>query len=403
MNYSAKLFTILCLASTALSLPALAQDSEAPPAVQAFLDNIERQTKVKPTFESLETDGDGNVTIANLSISKEGAAGEPGMTMKVAEATFEDLSDEGDGLFQIGSATFSNTTAELKGPEMSFTATIPEASAEGWYVTDLGDSPSPAEAMRAASTIARKLEAGKMTIAAQGQSVTIDGFSTTWDGDPKTGAGDFTSKISNIAIPESLIAMMDQGGMLKQLGYSNLSFDIASTGKMSIKGDNLDYAFDVGLTGRDIATIKLALAAADIPMAVYSELQKMQDGGKQPDFTALMPQIQAISLSGASVRFEDQSITKKVLPMIAAMQGMDEKTLIASVGPMMQMGLMQLQNQAFAEQTAAAVNSYLADPKSLTIAAKPAAPVKVSDLMTLNPNAPGEAITKLGVSVSAND
>ena len=198
-------------------------------------------------------------------------------------------------------------------------------------------------------------------------------------------------------------SMMDQGGMLKQLGYSNLSFDIASTGKMSIKGDNLDYAFDVGLTGRDIATIKLALAAADIPMAVYSELQKMQDGGKQPDFTALMPQIQAISLSGASVRFEDQSITKKVLPMIAAMQGMDEKTLIASVGPMMQMGLMQLQNQAFAEQTAAAVNSYLADPKSLTIAAKPAAPVKVSDLMTLNPNAPGEAITKLGVSVSAND
>ena len=59
----------------AVAAPALAQDSEAPPAVQAFLDNIERQTKVKPTFESLETDGDGNVTIANLSISKEGAAG----------------------------------------------------------------------------------------------------------------------------------------------------------------------------------------------------------------------------------------------------------------------------------------------------------------------------------------
>jgi hypothetical protein len=117
----------------------------------------------------------------------------------------------------------------------------------------------------------------------------------------------------------------------------------------------------------------------------------------------MMPQIQNISFSGLSLRFDDHSITKKVLPMIAAMQGMDEKTLIASVGPMMQMGLMQLQNQAFAEQALAAVNGFLADPKSLTIKASPAAPVKVSDIMTMNPAAPGEAITKLGVSVSAND
>ena len=117
-----------------------------------------------------------------------------------------------------------------------------------------------------------------------------------------------------------------------------------------------------------------ALSAGDIPLAVYAELQKMQDGGKQPDFNALMPQIQAISMADASLRFEDQSITKKVLPMIAAMQGMDEKTMIASVGPMMQMGLMQLQNQAFADQALAAVNAFLADPKSLTITAKPAEP-----------------------------
>ena len=41
--------------------------------------------------------------------------------------------------------------------------------------------------------------------------------------------------------------------------------------------------------------------------------------------------------------------------------------------------------------------------KSLTIAAKPANPVKVSEIMALDPNAPGAAITKLGVSVSAND
>ena len=403
MQYPSKLFTILCLAGTALASPVMAQDGQAPPAVQAFLDGIERQTKVEPTFESLDTDGSGNVTIVNLSFNKTEANGQSGMSVKIAEATFSNLSDEGGGLYQIGSATFKDMTADVKGPQFSLTATLPSASAEGWYVTELGDSPTPAETFRAAATIARKMEAGTITIAAQGQTVTIEGLLTTWDGDPKTGAGSSASTITNIAIPESLIAMADQGGMLKQLGYGGLNFDIASTGTMSLKGDNLDYAFDFGLIGRDIATITVALSASDIPLAVYAELQSMQEAGKQPDMNALMPQIQGISLANASIRFEDKSITKKVLPMIAAMQGMDEKTMLASVGPMMQMGLMQLQNQAFADQALAAVNSFLADPKSLTIKASPASPVKVSDLMTLNPAAPGEAITKLGVSVSAND
>ena len=49
-----------------------------------------------------------------------------------------------------------------------------------------------------------------------------------------------------------------------------------------------------------------------------------------------MPQMQT-SLLPARLRFEDQSITKKVLPMVAAMQGMDEKTFLASLGPMLQM------------------------------------------------------------------
>jgi hypothetical protein len=79
-------------------LPAL--PDPAPPARPSSTTSKPRSSR--PSI--VETDGDGNVTIANLSISKEGAAG-----------TWHDhgspkpplrLSDEGDGLFQIGSATF---------------------------------------------------------------------------------------------------------------------------------------------------------------------------------------------------------------------------------------------------------------------------------------------------------
>jgi hypothetical protein len=402
MTFSHKMFMIVCLASTAFAVPAMAQEEEVPAAVQAFLDNIERQTSVEPTYDSVAESDDG-VTLKNLTLSKAAEGEEPAITLKIAEATFSEISEEGEALYRVGSATFDNMTVDVTGKDFSFNLALPESSAEGWYIHEVGDNPTPQKAMLATSSLAKKMSAGKMTFTSMGQTFTVDGIETNWDGDPKTGSGKFNMRVSNIAIPEAALAMVDQGGMLKQLGYTSLSFDILSDGETVAKGENMDYAFNVGLTGRDIATIRVGLSAGDVPIAVFAELQKAQSAGKEPDFNALMPQIQNISISGASLKLEDHSITKKILPMVAAMQGMDEKTLVASVGPMLQMGLMQLQNEAFAQQAMSAVTSFLNDPKSLTIKAAPAAPLKVSEFMAMDPNAPGAAITKLGVSVSAND
>jgi hypothetical protein len=401
MRLSHKMLMIVCLWPVAVAGPAHA-GGDVPPAIQAFLDNVERQMQIKPAYESIESDG-GAVVIHNLSLSKAAQGEDPAITLKVGEATFRDISEDGDSLYQVGSATFSDTSMEFQGKDGGVSIAMPEASAEGWYIQALGDSPTPQQTMLATSSFARRMTGGKLTITAMGQSVTADGFETNWDGDPKTGSGNYAIKMTNISIPESVLALVDQGGMLKQLGYTDLSFDIAGDGTTAMKGDTVDYAANFGIAGRDIAGLKIGFAAGDVPLAVYAEFQKAQAEGKQPDFEALMPQIQNISISGASFRFEDASITRKVLPMIAAMQGMDEKTLVASAGPMLQMGLMQLQNEAFAQQAVAAVNAFLAEPKSLTIAAKPAQPLTVSDIMALDPNAPGEAITRLGVSVSAND
>jgi hypothetical protein len=155
--------------------------------------------------------------------------------------------------------------------------------------------------------------------------------------------------------------------------------------------------------GKDMGVMKVAITASDVPLAVYGELQKAQTTGKEPDFSALMPQLQNISFGHFSFRFEDASLTKRLLPLAAAMQGMDEAAMVANAGAMLQIGLMQLNNQAFTDQVVGAVNSFLKEPKSITVALKPAVPVKVQQLMTLNPADPGAAISLLGVSVTAND
>ena len=49
------------------------------------------------------------------------------------------------------------------------------------------------------------------------------------------------------------------------------------------------------------------------------------------------------------------------------MQGMDEAAMVANAGAMMQLSLMQFKNRAFTNQVVGAVNTFLKDPKSLTI------------------------------------
>ena len=389
------------MTGTALSTPASAED--VPPAVRVLLDSIERQTDIEPDYESIETADDGSITISKLSLNKPAAGGEPSATMRIDELVLSDISDDGDGTYEIGSAEFTNINGDVSGEKFSITYEIPEMNAEDWYLVDADDNPTPQDALVANSTLVRKVVAGKMTVAAMGQTFTVDGFQSDWDGDPETGAGTSAMKISNIAIPEQAVAMIDQTGMLRQLGYKSLNFDIESNSKVEIADGNIDMSANASFSGRDIGAFKLGLAADGIPLAIYSELQSARQGGKQPDPAALLAQAQGITLSDFSVRFEDASITAKLLPILAAMQGVDEAALIANAGAMAQMGLMQLQNQAFSEQTVAALNAFLKEPKSLSVTANPAAPLKVSDLMAMNPAAPGEIITKLGLTVSAND
>ena len=166
----------------------------------------------------------------------------------------------------------------------------------------------------------------------------------------------------------------------------------------------MDYGFEVGLAGpRHGQPSSIGAAFDDIPLAVYAAMLKAQSEGKEPDFTALMPQMQNIADQRRQLPLRGRLDHQEVLPMAAAMQGMDEKTLLASIGPMVQLSLMQLQNEAFTKQAMEAVTAFLADPKSLTITAKPAAPLKVSDFDDDGPQQAGRGDHQLGVTVTAND
>lgn len=393
-------FLLICLAGTALAAPAYAENPEI---VDVLLGNIEKQTQLKPTFESAEDDGDGNVVIKNLTMSP--SVPEATMTLTVGEIQLNDVSDSDDGLYEIGNAVIKDVKLDGKSNDgQTFSISMPEGSAEGWYVFDAGDSTDAKDLMRASMTVAKMVTSGPITANAMGQAITSDGYKSTWDGDPRTGAGKFDTSISNIVVPEGLIGMADQMGTLKGMGYSGITLDMRATGETRMDDENMGLDLDIGIGAKDMAGLKFTINADGVPLSVFGELQKAQASGKEPDFNALMPQLQNVSFGNFSIRFEDASITKKLLPMIAMMSGMgDEAALIANAGAMAQVGLMQLNAPEFSAQAVAAINAFLKDPKSFTVALNPPSPVSVSQLMTLNPSDPGAAIKMLNVTVSAND
>ena len=387
------LFTALCLPSTGF-----AQD--VPPAAAALLKSWEIQYKMAPTYKSISTDSNGAVTIENLEW-KVAPGTDPSVKATVDSVELEDIADEGSGLYSIGDVTYTGMKIDFAGVDgTSFSISTPEVAIEDMYVKAVGDNPSPADTLRAGMNVAKKSAWGKITVNAGGQSVSADGLTTTWDGDPVTGSGKSNMKLSNIFIPETLMAMADQSGMIKGLGYSTLSIDIGADIDLTNDGKNLAMNFGTYYAVKDVGTLHVGADVADISMALVAAAQTMKPGA---DASALLPQAQSMSFGNFKIRFEDSSITNKVLPLIAQMQGTDAQTLKGSASAFAQIGLAQLKSPNFTQQVVTAINAYLADPKSVTVTMKPAKRITIGELMTLNPQDPAAIIALLGVGISAND
>jgi hypothetical protein len=384
---------------SALSQAPLALAQDVPPVVTALLKSFENSYQIKPTYKTVNANGDA-VTIEGFEATLAPPAGGGSFKFSIAKMQLNKIAEQDGGIYAIGSATYTDTKVEIADPGMNIVASIPESSVEDWYVKSLGDNPTAADKLRASMNVARKTTTGPITITAAGQTVTADGYQATWDGDPATGSGKVDGKISNISIPESVLAMADPTGTLKNLGYTSLSFDIGGGGTISNDGNQLGMDLDGYYAGKDMGTFKIGFSVAGVSMALIEELQKME---KEPDPAKLLPLAQSMSFGRLIVRFEDAGITGKLLPLAAQMQGTDPKTMIANASAMLQIGMSSLNVPALTEQVVKAVPAYLSDPKSITVSLKPASPVGVAQLMTINPNDPAAAVNMLGVSVSAND
>jgi hypothetical protein len=163
-------------------------------------------------------------------------------------------------------------------------------------------------------------------------------------------------------------------------------------------------AFDVADLGKFDTTLKLGGYDAKFIKALQEANKKINENKENSDVAgmAVLGLIQQLSISGMSFRYDDASLTPKLLEYYGKQQGISSEDMVNQIKGIAPLMVGYLGHADFAVQATTAINTYLDDPKSLTIAAKPDAPVSFALIAATATADPKKLIDLLAVKLTAN-
>lgn len=369
--------------------------AEEPPVVKALLDGVALTAAARPTYGSLEVAGDGTITLANLALTLAGEDdADSAISYEIEKLTLAEVKEISSGLFEIGRAEWAGLTLKLGDSPL---AAVPLINGRSVYVQALSDPPTLMEKMRASNLLAREFAMPEAIVLFGGQSITVEKLHWTWDGDPATGAGVSQFELARINVPGTLMGDEEADNPLAAAGYDKLELSLTGKGLTTYDNEAFGFDFEVSINGVDIGKLIVNLAADGVPLALFGALEVAE---ADPD--KVMALVQGINLRRAKIRFEDGSLTGRIIALMAEAQGVGEAAFVADTSAAVEAGLADLGDKDLAGQATAAVNAFLSDPKALTLSLNPAEPVRVEDVMAAAEDA-AAVIRQLGMSITAND
>jgi hypothetical protein len=364
--------------------------AEEPPVVKALLDGIALSYQSRPTYKSIDTGGDGTITIKGLVFN---FPQDLGVQYEVESITFGGVSEAGEGRFEVANATYSGMTFKFNG---QMVAAIPTITSSQLFVRAAPDNPTAYDKVLASSTIARELTIPEVVILIAEKSLTVENIHMTFEGDPWAYSGTQRATVGRFVVPQDIIALAGDDLPLGQLGYTSIELSSESTFQFHFTPEAMSFGFDMGLTAKDMGTLHMAGTFTDIPFALIEAAEKADSNDDQ-----ILQLTSNIAVSGLKVGFTDGSLTNRLIDFFAASQNMDRAQIIATAAASVQLGLTELKNQDFTNRVIAAVNSFLASPASIHVQAA-MAPVKVEQFIQAGED-PAALMNLLQVEVKANE
>ncbi|MBA8876420.1 hypothetical protein [Phyllobacterium myrsinacearum] len=346
-------------------------------------------------YSNVETNG-STVIIKDTKVTSAGMK----KSVSIGDVTLNDVSDASDGGFKIGS---------LGVPDVNFS---PEGEADSKIVVEgikLEGITLPAEGVT--DPLAKLMQCEKgglkhLNINAKGKDVfTAENLSFTVS--PLTASAPvvFTSNLESFKADLSGVEDPKTKDALKALGYETVSGKIDFNGSWNIPDgrfniDKFDFIADqVGTLGLkfDISGYTL-----DFLNGLKDAVKKGEGKTDEAQGMAMLGLMQQLSFTGASIRFDDGSVTNKALDYAAKQQGMKRDDLVNQGKAILPMMAAQLGNAEFAQALGTAVSAYLDDPKNIEIKAAPGKSVPFAIIAAGGMADPKSLIKTLGVTVNAN-
>lgn len=198
--------------------------------------------------------------------------------------------------------------------------------------------------------------------------------------------------------------------VIEALGYQNItgSLEMAGTwqpsdGMMTLSqyDVSVDNAGTLGMTfGLGGYTLDFIKSLQDLQKKMAAQ---PEDADKSAQGMAMLGLMQQLSFHAASIRFDDDSLTNKVLEYVGKQQGMSGKDIANQAKAIIPFGMAQLNNPELTAQVSAAVGQFLDDPQSLEISAEPPSAVPFALIMAGAMSDPTSLTKTLGVTVTANE
>ncbi len=385
----------LLAASTALSIfcisPAFAFEGED---VANRLVSVLENSGYAISWASSSVNGDAIV----LEGVKAGMAGLDEQ-VEVGAVVLNGVAETDDGTYTVEMVSLPDYSKEKDGIKVSLS---------GASLSDLVLPPEGAEkTMRSIVPYSGFSLASVNVVGPDGKIFDMSNLGATMNIPDDGGQADFTTIIEEFTLNSASFPEAEARAVFAALGYSVVEGSMDSHGTWN-PDDGRMIIDKMALDVKEAGTLDFNLDIGGYTLEFVESLQTMQkkmieEGENENTGLAMLGLMQQITFHTAKIRFDDNSLTNKVIQFVADQQGMKPSDIVNQAKAILPFALAQLNNPEFTAQITAAVSAYLDDPQSIEISADPGTPLPIAMLVAGGMSAPEQLPSQLGVKVTANE
>jgi hypothetical protein len=354
---------------------------------------------VKLVAGSVKTEG----KIVTLLGAKIQSPSEPDKAFPIGDITLDGVDETEGGGYQIDQISLSDVNLTEEGTKIT---------AEDIYFSGVTVPGTATNSPLASMLLSDEGHIGPVKISQDGKelfSLSEVTMATTRDSD-ETGMA-FTAAFKDIAADLSTVTDPASKEAIEKLGLTKLAGEMTMKGSWELtKGvvDVEDFTVDFDNIGALTMAYNVSGYTAEFIKSMQETLKAAAENpnkeqAQQASGLAMLGLVQQLNFNSAEISFTDDSITKRALDYAGKQQNMSGKQLTQTIKALTPLMMAQLNMPDLQNQVSAAVNTYLDNPKSLTITAKPPQPVPFPMIAGAAMGAPNTVPAMLGLTVKAND